>query len=318
MSGGDFQGRGDNGLRPAGSQLEILGTDDLSTGHFQDEHRRGCDALGGIAVLGIVEHSQLGQKRKEADQIFPAQVPAAADVGLGNVVPAVSDARAHAGEVQVHAGQSGIPNKNLDSRCGGGGQHAGDRLAAEGGLKRKIQILGDRLFQKRAAQLPRVGIGGRKIEVPVKGENLSRRFVRIVVIGVLGAEHGAANAAFSGAVDSGQHVDRHGDLFPLPGGGHRGPAKFSRLRLEGFRQAALGLGRLHAGQQRVEFLGELIQSRAARADQFLKALDRDENRLGLLVPRDGDGALGDHPVPDAGEGVFDVGRRNRGQLGNGG
>jgi hypothetical protein len=52
-----------------------------------------------------------------------------------------------------------------------------------------------------------MGIGGWNIEMSMKGENLSSRFIRIVVVGILGAEHGASNAAFSGAVDSGQHID---------------------------------------------------------------------------------------------------------------
>ncbi len=202
-----MDGGGDDGLGPIGGGGEVGGGGDFSLLHFEEEHRLGAVAFGGVGFRGVVVDTQVVDVGEEADEVLAAAGPAFADFFFGDVVSAVGHAAADAAEMEVGAGQPAKPHMQALAGAGGLIEELRDGASAESGFETVVALLGDGLLEEGFADLPRVSVGEGERNVGVEVVDLVGDGVGVEESVAFLEQKATGHAAFARAIDPGQYGD---------------------------------------------------------------------------------------------------------------
>jgi hypothetical protein len=174
---------------------------------MKHEKRSGRRTSGWICVCAVVEESKLRQLWKQTNKIDPAVLKPLLDPVLRNIVSASRDAGTNTCNVEIGCRKTDVPDSNLDPLRERPQKESRDGFATERGLNCERRTLCDGFLEKALTFVPggtvRFALGNAR----VRQADAPRRLIRIEVVGASLANGSTTDAALTGTVGSGQHID---------------------------------------------------------------------------------------------------------------
>jgi hypothetical protein len=171
------------------------------------EKRSGRRASGWIGVCAVVEESKLRQRWKQTNQIDPAVLKPLPDPVLGNIVSASRDAGTNTCHMELGCRKTDVPDSNFDPLRERSQKESRDGFASERGLNCERRTLCDGFLEKALTFVPGGTVRFALRNAGVRQADAPRRLIRIEVVGASLANGSTTDAALTGTVGSGQHID---------------------------------------------------------------------------------------------------------------
>lgn len=125
---------------------------------MQEELRLRTLARVWIRFAAVVVNEQLGEPRKESNQVQAAPIKPFANLLLGDRVPSFLNSGPHSSNMKPDTTQPYVPDANLQSGRQCRTQKRRDGIAAQRRLKCKIQLFGDCALEKSCSLTPSLAI----------------------------------------------------------------------------------------------------------------------------------------------------------------